>query len=72
MTGFPPLSIPQVGKGVYMQAVRDMVQSKRHRLTIGMDDLRNHNLDLARRCPPADASRLFSPPLPSRAAAFPI
>uniref|UniRef100_A0A452ZCK7 DNA replication licensing factor MCM3 n=4 Tax=Aegilops tauschii subsp. strangulata TaxID=200361 RepID=A0A452ZCK7_AEGTS len=38
-----------VGKGVYMQAVRDMVQSKRHRLTIGMDDLRNHNLDLARR-----------------------
>jgi DNA replication licensing factor MCM3 len=32
-----------------MQAVRDMVQSKRHRLTIGMDDLRNHNLDLARR-----------------------
>ncbi|KAM0928729.1 hypothetical protein ACQ4PT_002042 [Festuca glaucescens] len=38
-----------VGKGVYMHAVRDMVQSKRHRLTIGMDDLRNHNLDLARR-----------------------
>ncbi|KQK05766.1 DNA replication licensing factor MCM3 homolog 2 isoform X2 [Brachypodium distachyon] len=38
-----------VGKGVYMQAVRDMVQNKRHRLTIGMDDLRNHNLDLARR-----------------------
>ncbi|CAN6359738.1 unnamed protein product [Urochloa humidicola] len=38
-----------VGKGVYMQAVRDMVQNKRHRLIIGMDDLRNHNLDLARR-----------------------
>jgi len=37
---------------VYMQAVRDMVQNKRHRLIIGMDDLRNHNLDLARRCPP--------------------
>jgi hypothetical protein len=35
-----------------MQAVRDMVQNKRHRLIIGMDDLRNHNLDLARRCPP--------------------
>ena len=34
-----------------MQAVRDMVQNKRHRLIIGMDDLRNHNLDLARRCP---------------------
>jgi hypothetical protein len=33
-----------------MQAVRDMVQNKRHRLIIGMDDLRNHNLDLARRC----------------------
>lgn len=43
-----------------MQAVRDMVQSKRHRLTIGMDDLRNHNLDLARRSvPPAS----LSPPL---------
>uniref|UniRef100_A0A0E0DSW5 DNA replication licensing factor MCM3 n=1 Tax=Oryza meridionalis TaxID=40149 RepID=A0A0E0DSW5_9ORYZ len=43
-----------VGKGVYMQAVRDMVQNKRHRLIIGMDDLRNHSLDLARRvirCP---------------------
>ncbi|EEE64083.1 hypothetical protein OsJ_18914 [Oryza sativa Japonica Group] len=38
-----------VGKGVYMQAVRDMVQNKRHRLIIGMDDLRNHSLDLARR-----------------------
>ncbi|KAL6841409.1 hypothetical protein ACP4OV_028927 [Aristida adscensionis] len=38
-----------VGKGVYMQAVRDMVQNKRRRLIIGMDDLRNHNLDLARR-----------------------
>ncbi|CAD6263625.1 unnamed protein product [Miscanthus lutarioriparius] len=38
-----------VGKGVYMQTVRDMVQNKRHRLIIGMDDLRNHNLDLARR-----------------------
>ena len=36
-----------------MQAVRDMVQNKRHRLIIGMDDLRNHNLDLARRCPAA-------------------
>jgi hypothetical protein len=36
-----------------MQAVRDMVQNKRHRLIIGMDDLRNHNLDLARRCPVA-------------------
>jgi DNA replication licensing factor MCM3 len=32
-----------------MQAVRDMVQNKRHRLIIGMDDLRNHSLDLARR-----------------------
>ncbi|XP_062191035.1 DNA replication licensing factor MCM3-like [Phragmites australis] len=38
-----------VGKGVYMQAIRDMVQNKRCRLIIGMDDLRNHNLDLARR-----------------------
>jgi hypothetical protein len=36
-----------------MQAIRDMVQNKRHRLIIGMDDLRNHNLDLARRCLPA-------------------
>ncbi|KAG8094469.1 hypothetical protein GUJ93_ZPchr0012g20337 [Zizania palustris] len=38
-----------VGKGAYMQAVRDMVQNKRYRLIIGMDDLRNHSLDLARR-----------------------
>ena len=40
-----------------MQAVRDMVQNKRHRLIIGMDDLRNHNLDLARRCPAAASPR---------------
>jgi hypothetical protein len=41
-----------------MQAVRDMVQNKRHRLIIGMDDLRNHNLDLARRCPAAASPSL--------------
>ncbi|KAK3130785.1 hypothetical protein QOZ80_6BG0498060 [Eleusine coracana subsp. coracana] len=38
-----------VSPQLYMQAVRDLVQNKRRRLIIGMDDLRNHNLDLARR-----------------------
>ncbi|XXG77306.1 hypothetical protein AAC387_Pa08g1482 [Persea americana] len=38
-----------VGKGIYMQAVRDMIHNKRHRLIIDMSDLRNFSLDLARR-----------------------
>ncbi|KAG0469240.1 hypothetical protein HPP92_018568 [Vanilla planifolia] len=38
-----------VGKGFYMKAIRDMIQNKRHRLIIGMDDLRSYSLDLARR-----------------------
>ena len=42
-----------------MQAIRDMVQNKRHRLIIGMDDLRNHNLDLARRYPAAALPRFL-------------
>ncbi|KAG0469228.1 hypothetical protein HPP92_018556 [Vanilla planifolia] len=38
-----------VGKGFYVKAIRDMIQNKRHRLIIGMDDLRSYSLDLARR-----------------------
>lgn len=38
-----------MGKGFYMKSIRDMIQNKRRRLVIGMDDLRNFNLDLARR-----------------------
>nr|CAD1826666.1 unnamed protein product [Ananas comosus var. bracteatus] len=38
-----------VGKGFYMKSLRDMIQNKRHRLIIGIDDLRNYSLDLARR-----------------------
>jgi DNA replication licensing factor MCM3 len=53
-----------------MQAVRDMVQSKRHRLTIGMDDLRNHNLDLARRYRRRRPLPFSSPPARRRSASF--
>ncbi|KAM0947007.1 putative DNA helicase [Dioscorea sansibarensis] len=38
-----------VGRGVYMKAIRDMIQNKRRRLIIAMDDLRNFSLDLTRR-----------------------
>ncbi|KAH0459614.1 hypothetical protein IEQ34_012428 [Dendrobium chrysotoxum] len=38
-----------VGKGFYMKAIRDMVQNKRCRLILGMDDIRSYSLDLARR-----------------------
>ncbi|PKA54358.1 DNA replication licensing factor MCM3 like 1 [Apostasia shenzhenica] len=38
-----------VGKGFYIQALRDMIQNKHCRLIIGMDDLRSYSLDLARR-----------------------
>ena len=32
-----------------MKSIRDMIQNKRRRLIIGIDDLRNFSLDLARR-----------------------
>ncbi|XP_010905758.1 DNA replication licensing factor MCM3 [Elaeis guineensis] len=38
-----------VGKGFYMKTIRDMVQNKRRRLIVGIDDLRNFSLDFARR-----------------------
>ncbi|CAL9039492.1 DNA replication licensing factor MCM3 [Musa acuminata AAA Group] len=38
-----------VGKGFYMKSIRDMIQSKRRRLIVGVDDIRNYSLDLARR-----------------------
>ncbi|ONK79391.1 uncharacterized protein A4U43_C01F5880 [Asparagus officinalis] len=38
-----------VGKGFYMKSIRDMIQNKRRRLIVGMDDLRNFSLDLVRR-----------------------
>ncbi|CAA6670084.1 unnamed protein product [Spirodela intermedia] len=38
-----------IGKGIYMKAVRDMVQNKRRRLIVGIDHLRDFSLDLARR-----------------------
>lgn len=38
-----------MGKGFYMKAIRDMVQNKRRRLIVGIDDLRNFSLDFARR-----------------------
>lgn len=41
-----------MGKGFYMKAIRDMVQNKRCRLILGMDDIRSYSLDLARRSNP--------------------
>ncbi|KAJ4981873.1 hypothetical protein NE237_032710 [Protea cynaroides] len=38
-----------VGKGIYMQAIRDMIDHKRRRLIIDMSDLHDFNTDLARR-----------------------
>ncbi|RWW33116.1 hypothetical protein BHE74_00002739 [Ensete ventricosum] len=38
-----------VGKGFYMKSIRDMIQGKRRRLIVGVDDIRNYSLDLARR-----------------------
>ncbi|XP_077250981.1 DNA replication licensing factor MCM3-like [Tasmannia lanceolata] len=38
-----------VGKGIYMQAVRDMIHNKRHRLIVDVSDLRDFRHDLARR-----------------------
>ncbi|KAK1325679.1 hypothetical protein QJS10_CPA01g01674 [Acorus calamus] len=38
-----------VGKGIYMKAIRDMIQSRRHRLIVDVSDLRNFSSDLTRR-----------------------
>uniref|UniRef100_A0A1D1YJK2 DNA replication licensing factor MCM3 n=1 Tax=Anthurium amnicola TaxID=1678845 RepID=A0A1D1YJK2_9ARAE len=38
-----------IGKGIYMKAVRDMIQNKRRRLVVGIDHVRDFSLDLARR-----------------------
>ncbi|XP_068666025.1 DNA replication licensing factor MCM3 isoform X1 [Aristolochia californica] len=37
-----------VGRGIYMQAIRDMIHNKRHRLIIDMSDLLDYSRDLAR------------------------
>lgn len=39
----------QIGKGVYMRAIRDLAPNKRHRLIVGIDHVRDYSLDLARR-----------------------
>nr|DAD37486.1 TPA_asm: hypothetical protein HUJ06_008127 [Nelumbo nucifera] len=38
-----------VGKGIYMQAIRDMIDLKRRRLIIDISDLHDFNTELARR-----------------------
>ncbi|KMZ58283.1 DNA replication licensing factor MCM3-like protein [Zostera marina] len=47
--GFLDFLDNDIGKGVYMRAIRDLAPNKRHRLIVGIDHVRDYSLDLARR-----------------------